>query len=162
MKLEEMDDIHLKNEVERLAECGIHKGCFGTIMKLGEERSLVLFYNRQDMGDYAFAWVENTDLEYYRKQYSEETALKTIEWFKKQDPAKKVRFEETRLREYDTVKVLVEKEEYAKHGVHKDMVGTILEPEKSYGSWHVYFPDETGADSIDWSILETDLELVLR
>ncbi len=162
MKLEELDDIHLKNEVKELAECGIHKGCFGTVMKTGEERSLVIFYNREDLGDYAFAWVGNDDLEYYRKPYCKETALDTAEWFKTQDPTKKTRFTETHLREYDSVKVLVEKENYAKFGVHKGMVGTILEPEKSYGSWLVYFPDETGADTIDCSILETDLELVFR
>ncbi len=162
MKLEEWDDIHLKNEVEALASCGIHKGCFGTIAKLGEKRSLVIFYNQQDLGDYAFARVENSDLEYYRKPYCQETALKTAAWVKTQDPAKKTRFTETHLREYDAVEVLVEKEQYAKHGVHKGMEGTILDPQKIRGRWLVFFPDETGADTIDCPISETDLKLVFR
>ena len=162
MKLEELDDIHLKNEVKELAECGIHKGCFGTVMKTEEKRSLVIFYNRDDLGDHAFAWVENDNLEYYRKPYCIETALDTAEWFKKQDPSKKTRFTETHLREYDSVKVLVEKEQYAKFGVHQGMIGTILEPEKIDGGWMVYFADETGADTIAYRIQEKDLELVLR
>ncbi len=162
MKLEVCDDIHLKEEIEELAECGIHKGCFGTVMQVGEPRSLVIFYNRQDIGNYAFAWVENCNLEFYRKQLYEETALEMMEWFKTQDPTKKTRFSETHLREYDAVRVLVEKEEYAKRGVHKGMVGTILEPEKIDGRWDVYFEDEEFADTIESPILETDLELVFR
>ena len=162
MKPEVLDDIHLKNEVEELAANGIHKGCFGTVMKAGDEKSLVIFYNHEDLGDYAFAWVKNDDLEYYRKQYCEETALGTMKWFKQQDPAKRTRFRETHLREYDSVKVLVEKEEYAKRDVHKGMVGTILDPQKIDGKWLVFFADETGADTIDCPILETDLELVFR
>ena len=161
MKLEECDDVKLNCEVEELAGNGIHKGCYGTIAKLGEKRSLVLFYNHEDFGDSAWAWVNNDAVDFLQrpsKKHVEEFA----EWFKTQDPAKKTRFTETHLREYDSVKVLVEKESYAKFGVHKDMVGTILDPQKIEGRWLVFFPDETGADTIDCPISETDLELVFR
>ena len=42
------------------------------------------------------------------------------------------------------------------------MIGTILDPQKIDGKWLVFFADETGADTIDCPILETDLELILR
>ena len=161
MKLEECDDIKLNCEIEALAKCGIRKGCLGTIAKLGEKRSLVLFYNPEDFGDSAWAWAENSALDFLQrpeKKHVDEFA----EWVKTQDPAKKTRFTETHLREYDSVEVLVEKEQYIKHGVHKGMVGTILDPQKIEGRWLVFFPDETGADTIDCPISETDLKLVFR
>ncbi len=161
MELEEYDGVHLKREVEELAACGIHKGCRGVIIKLGEKRSLVLFYNPEDLGDYAYAWANNDDLEYYRKLL-DHIKKEMMQKMATEDFTKKLRFEETHLREYDSVKVLVEKENYAKFGVHKDMVGTILDPQKIEGRWLVFFPDETGADTIDCPISETDLELVFR
>ena len=41
------------------------------------------------------------------------------------------------MKEYDDVKVIVEKERYAKEGVHKGMVGTILDPRRVEGDWLV-------------------------
>ena len=160
MKLELYDDIHLNREIEELSPQGIHSGCLGTIMKLGEKRSLVLFYNPIDIGDYAFAWVANEALDFFTKPENEAIAKELAKWFVSQDPAKKLSFEPTRLRELDQVRVAVEKPKYAKEGVHKGMVGTILDPRKLGGDWLVFFADETGADTIGILIQETDLELI--
>jgi hypothetical protein len=40
----------------------------------------------------------------------------------------------------DCVEVIVEKEEYAKEGVHKGMQGVIWLPESIDGTWDVCFP----------------------
>ena len=40
----------------------------------------------------------------------------------------------------DCVEVIVEKEKYAKHGVHKGMQGVIWLEECIDGKWDVYFP----------------------
>ena len=40
----------------------------------------------------------------------------------------------------DCVEVIVEKEKYAKHGVHKGMQGVIWLEECIDGEWDVYFP----------------------
>ena len=113
MKLEEYDGVHLNREVEELAACGIYKGCRGVIIKLGEKRSLVLFYNPEDLGDYAYAWANNDDLEYYRKLL-DHIKKEMMQKMATEDFTKKLRFEETHLLEYDSVKVLVEKEQYAR------------------------------------------------
>lgn len=159
MKLEQYDGIKLNREVEELATHGIHSGCEGIIAKLGEEKSLVLFYNPDDLGDYAYAMVGNNDLIFYRK-LQEPIKAEMAQHLSSINPSKKPSFEPTRLREYDTVRVAVEKAKYAKEGVHEGMIGTILEPEKIHGGWMVYFPDETGADTILCRIQETDLELI--
>ncbi len=67
-----------------------------------------------------------------------------------------------KLEEYDGIHLNREVEELAKCGIHKGMEGTILEPQKIRGRWLVFFPDETGADTIVCRIKEKDLELVCR
>ncbi len=161
MKLELYDDIELNRDVKDLSERDIHKGCHGTIVKLGKEKSLIIFYNSKDLGDYAFAWAENSCLDFVCKM-DIEIMKKFSERIAELDPARKLRFEETNLQEYDSVELIVEKPVYAKHGAHKGMIGTILDSEKIDGSWLVYFPDETGADAIGISVKEIDLKLVHR
>lgn len=63
----------------------------------------------------------------------------------------------------DCVEVIVEKECYAKEGVHKGMQGWICDPNNIDGSWLVNFPqygEKQDIATID--IEETDLKLVPR
>ncbi len=72
------------------------------------------------------------------------------------------------MKEYDDVKVIVEKERYAKVGIHKGMIGTILDPRRIEGDWLVVFDgefkqDEDGAwytTDIECEIAESDLIVV--
>ena len=65
------------------------------------------------------------------------------------------------MRELDYVEVIVEKEKYAKEGVHKGMRGTILDPRNIEGCWLVYFSDPvTHADTIGIPIKEIDLKII--
>lgn len=43
------------------------------------------------------------------------------------------------MKEYDQVKLVVEKERYAKNDVHKGMVGWICDGDASNGTWLVSF-----------------------
>ena len=63
------------------------------------------------------------------------------------------------MQEMDCVEVIVEKETYAKEGVHKGMQGWICDPQFVNGTWLVNFP-QYGAkrDIATTSIKETDLK----
>ena len=65
------------------------------------------------------------------------------------------------MQEMDCVEVIVEKEKYAKDGVHKGMQGWICDPRSIDGTWLVNFPHygEKG-DIATESIKETDMKLV--
>lgn len=66
-----------------------------------------------------------------------------------------------KMKEYDVVEVIVEKEKYAKQGVHKGMKGTILDPRNIDGQWLVAFEDPiTFADEIIEPIKEEDLKII--
>ncbi len=61
----------------------------------------------------------------------------------------------------DNVEVIVEKERYAKHGVHKGMQGWICLDEKSNGYWLVNFPQYgEKPDIATTSIKEEDLKVI--
>jgi len=61
----------------------------------------------------------------------------------------------------DCVEVIVEKEKYAKHGVHKGMQGVIWLEECIDGEWDVCFPQYgEKADIAEISIKEEDLMLL--
>ena len=61
----------------------------------------------------------------------------------------------------DCVEVIVEKEQYAKDGVHKGMQGVIWLKECVDGEWDVYFPQYgDNPDIAEISIEEEDLILL--
>ena len=65
------------------------------------------------------------------------------------------------MKEMDGVRIIVEKEEYAKHGVHKGMYGVIWMDECIKGEWDVCFPQcGEKADIAEIGIREEDMELV--
>lgn len=65
------------------------------------------------------------------------------------------------MKEMDCVEVIVEKEKYAKEGVHKGMQGWICLDECSNGYWLVNFPQYGEKDDIaEISIREEDLILL--
>lgn len=65
------------------------------------------------------------------------------------------------MQEMDCIEVIVEKECYAKEGVHKGMQGWICDPQKVGGSWLINFPqcgEKEDIATID--IQETDLKAI--
>ena len=65
------------------------------------------------------------------------------------------------MKELDSVEVLVEKEKYAKHGVHKGKQGWICDGDCIEGYWLVNFPQYGEKDDIaEINIKEDDLLLL--
>ena len=68
-----------------------------------------------------------------------------------------------KMKEMDCVEVIVEKEKYAKEGVHKGMQGWICLDDNSNSSWLVNFPQYgEKKDIATISIKEEDLKLIPR
>ncbi len=63
------------------------------------------------------------------------------------------------MKEMDCVEVIVEKEKYSKHGVHKGMQGWICDDRNIDNSWLINFPQCDEKDDIaTLSIREEDLK----
>ena len=67
------------------------------------------------------------------------------------------------MKEYSRVVLKVEKETYAKEGVHKGMDGWICDPRKIDGKWLVCFDQHGELPNIaTLSVSEEDLELATQ
>ena len=65
------------------------------------------------------------------------------------------------MKEMDCVELIVEKERYAKDGIHKGMNGWICNPDFVNGTWLVNFPQYGEKDDIaEISIKEEDMREV--
>lgn len=65
------------------------------------------------------------------------------------------------MKEYDRVKLIVEKECHAKHGVHKGMDGWICDPRNIDGTWLVSFDQFGNKPNIATiAVKETDLKII--
>lgn len=61
----------------------------------------------------------------------------------------------------DCVEIIVEKENYSKHGVHKGMQGVIWLEECIDGKWDIYFPQYgEKAEIAEIPVKEEDLKLL--
>ena len=67
------------------------------------------------------------------------------------------------MKEMDTIEVIVEKERYVKHGVHKGMQGWICLDDCTNGFWLVNFPQRADkCDIATISIHEDDMKEIPR
>lgn len=65
------------------------------------------------------------------------------------------------MKEYDRVRLIVEKEKYAEDGVHKGMDGIICDPRNIDGQWLVSFDQFGDLPEIACiPVKEVDLEVV--
>ena len=155
------DNIKLNTELEDLSERGIHKGCNGIILDMKADICFVRFRNPENTGDYACVNVNKKYLDFWMKESHE--YIVNWERFKSSDKIKKDRFNPRKFYEYDLVEVTVEKEKYAKYGVHKGMQGVIMDPRCLYSEYYVIFTDKTTAEDIaDIPVHEDDLILIRR
>ena len=64
------------------------------------------------------------------------------------------------MKEYDRVELIVEKEKYAKEGVHKGMNGWICDPRKIDGLGLVFFDQKYDYNIATIEIEENDLVVI--
>lgn len=161
MNLKIYDNIKLNTELEELADKGIHKGCTGIILDVKAEMCLIRFRNRKNIGDYACVNINGKYLDFYR--HEQEENIFNWERFKSSDKIKKNSFKPQKFLEYDYVELAVEKEKYAKEGVHKGARGAVMENYCIGSEYYVIFTDESnGEDIAEMSVHEDDLILIKR
>ena len=160
--MQKYDYVILKNENDMLAQRGIHKNYRGEVIDVNDIKLKIIFWNPRIHGNYAFAWVNESDVEFeyraseYAKQLTDELLSKT-------DETKHTTLIETDVYEYDWVQIIVEKEEYAKYGVHKGMDGCVLMPDSYDNTWYVEFSkDGSGEVLADLCVAREDFIIIKR
>ena len=115
--------IELKDSYKKY---NLYLGVKGIIVETNKIYSKVLFLNDYNQGDYAFLEVFNNDLEIISDTTSNTLISIIDDGFKTFIPKEKG-FKSITFKAYDHVELLVESEKYAKYGVHKGDIGTIME-----------------------------------
>ncbi len=129
-------------------------GDFGAILEFDDDTSKVLFVNRNNLGDYAIVDCHQDDLTPTNDIIPTSSYLEIVE---KLFPIidKHKRFSISEFKEYD--EIIVINDNYIEYGVHKGMIGTIMESYAIKNKWYVIFSDENGSDIASICIHEKDM-----
>lgn len=120
------DYCELIEELEDLSKKGIHKGQKGLITKIENNIYTVWFTNPKNEGELAWAKVEKQYLKYKDIKLGAELISEIQEFIENVDLEKYTRLTEVKVKEYDKVKLLVDKSKYLQEGVKKGTYGCVL------------------------------------
>lgn len=157
-----LEDVKLNEELEELAQRGIHKGYEGTIAKINGDIYTVWFFNPNNRGEFAFAEVNKKYLIPDKIVYPERLLLEMEEFFSNVKMEKYTRLTECDVKEYDKVELLVEKPQYAFEGVHKGAHGCVLFPYAIDGKWGILFYNvgENHDQEIELNVHREDFKII--
>lgn len=123
--MKKFDLVRIINE-EPYLKNNLKKDMYGVIINIIENTLEVLFFNPQNMGDYAIICVRAKDVECQSEklpiEIQKELTLNMDKIInKKEDILKPIKFNE-----YDLVELLVEDKKYSKFGIHKGEQGCVM------------------------------------
>ena len=125
--MKKYDIVKLKDNYENFNN--IEANNIGIVLKSNNnDKSTILFLNPKITGDYLVLDVDNSFLE-QQKENLPPQIIKTIDGLISNNKIslKKQQFKNMKFEEYDIVRLTVEKEKYAKHGIHKGETGIVAE-----------------------------------
>lgn len=123
--MKQFDVIRLVNEQPYL-KSNLRKDDSGVVLKIEKSNCIVRFVNVSNKFDYAVVKVNKSDVildGYKLPQSIKEDYVENLEKLLND----KDRLNRVPMEDYDEVEVIVEKEEYAKAGVHKGEIGYVMD-----------------------------------
>lgn len=160
--MNEFNVVELVGDHDKLNEKGILKGNNGVLITLIPQTKdwIVMFFNPQNLGDYAVAVVSEADLD-FAGELPAETVSAYKEIANSPDFFVHTEFARLKFKEYDKVALKSDKPKYQSEGVKKGMVGCIMSKQAINGEQQVIFSEDgTGKDIADIMVLEEDLILI--
>ena len=151
VKLAQLDNAYLK--------CGLTLGAVGIILEENQTHALVMFFNSHNQGDYLVATVKKDSLQQTEHYLPADIAQQLAEKFATNGKKllEKTTFTSVPFSLCDQVELVVEKESYARFGVHKGARGTIAVANAVKGKVLVDFGNATesfdGFVSVDFKDL---------
>lgn len=161
MELKKYDMVTLTKTIDNLVLRGITKNCRGVVIQTGEKVYRVLFMNPSNYGNGIFTTVEKSDVDYI-SAFPVLFRAELDEFLLKADLNDETdKFIPCDVKEYDKVELIVEKNEYAKEGVHKGMTGCVTASYAIKNRWSVIFSEEgTGKDIAELCVRREDFRVI--
>ena len=124
--MKKLDLVKLKNDRPYKSR-NLIKDMHGIVVDVNFDNADVLFFNPQNVGDYAIVNVKTMDLDLDKEKLPAEfekellSKLETLKLKAKND------IEPIAIHEYDMVELTVEEEKYTKFGIHKGDRGCVMD-----------------------------------
>lgn len=143
--MKKMDLITLKKDI-KLSKDVLTKGMNGIVLGEKEQLIKVLFFNPKNIGDYLIADIDSLDVILEETEVPDTYREEVLNILNKLENRQKDSFKNLGIKNYDKVELLVEKEKYSKHGVHKGSVGIVIDDNavKDYIEVDFSFVNEKG------------------
>lgn len=125
-KMNEFDLVKLINMKEIYKKYNLHLNVKGFVKEEYDKSSKIFFINEFNEGDYAFVEIFNEDLKLTKEQPPKQF-VEFLQTNMQNFPLKEKGFKPRTFKAYQQVELMVEDKKYAKFGVHKGDVGTIME-----------------------------------
>lgn len=160
--MEVLEGVILNEEIDELAQRGIHKGYTGTIAKLNGDICTIWFFNPNNRGEFAFADVHKKYLTPDKIVYPERLLLEMEEFFANVKMERYAHLAECDVKEYDMVQLIVEKPQYAMEGVHKGAYGCVQFPYAIDGRWCILFSNagENNNEEVELNVNREDFKII--
>lgn len=124
--MKKLDLVKLKN-YKPYKTYNLVKDMHGIVVELNFDNADVLFFNPQNVGDYAIVNVKNVDLELEKEKLPVKFEKELLSKLDDIIAKAKNEIQSIKIKEYDMVELLVEEDRYAKFGIHKGYRGCVMD-----------------------------------
>lgn len=124
--MKKLDLVKLINE-KPYKENNLKKDIHGIVISENLDKIDVLFFNPQNVGDYAIVNVSACDLSIDKEKLPNEVQKEIFLNLNKILKKSKSKLEPVKINNYDMVELLVEEDRYAKFGIHKGDRGCVMD-----------------------------------
>lgn len=124
--MKKLDLVKLKND-KSYKNFGLVKNMHGIVVELQFDKADVLFFNPQNVGDYAIVNVKLLDLELEKEKLPAEFEKELLSKLDDIIAKAKNEIQPIKIKEYDMVELIVEEDKYAKFGIHKGNRGCVMD-----------------------------------
>ena len=124
--MKKLDLVKLKND-KSYKNFGLVKNMHGIVVELQFDKADVLFFNPQNVGDYAIVNVKLLDLELEKEKLPAELEKELLSKLDDIIAKAKNEIQPIKIKEYDMVELIVEEDRYTKYGIHKGTRGCVID-----------------------------------
>ncbi len=120
------DLIKLKNE-KPYSAYNLEKDMHGIVIDTNGDKLKTMFFNPKNQGDYLVVDINSKDVIFEKEKLPEKLEKELTLKLDKLKTSDKQQFKQAKIKTYDMVELLVEKDKYTKFGIHKCDKGCVVD-----------------------------------